>query len=204
MKKRSLMSILHHIGRPTLLAAGLTLIFTVAALAKEPTLAVDTMPTRLVIPSIELDHTIIPVGVIPIVVEGKTYGTWEVADNDVGWHNLSARLGDVGNTVLAAHSDVKARVFQNLEDVNIGDEIMAYSGPTGAMHRYIITEKFLVQEVGVPLETRIQNAQLIAPTEDERLTLVTCSKPGATHRLIVIAQPTPVVEIADGHYLPIN
>lgn len=193
MRKRSLISALIYIGRSTLLAAGLTFIFTVATLAQEPT-SVDAVPTRLEIPSIELDHTIIPVGIKPIVVEGKTYGTWEVADNDVGWHNLSANLGHVGNTVLAAHSDVKARVFQNLRYVNLGDEIAAYSGVNGEAYRYIITQKFLVQEVGVSLETRIKNAQLIAPTQDERLTLVTCSQPGATHRLIVIAQPAPSEE----------
>ena len=75
---------------------------------------------------------------------------------------------------------------------------MAYSGSTGKEYRYIITQKFLVREVGVPLETRIKNAQLIAPTQDERLTLVTCSQPGATHRLIVIARPAPLEEPPHG------
>ena len=64
---------------------------------------------------------------------------------------------------------------------------VAFSGDQP--HQYVVVEKLLVQEKGVPLETRIKNAQLIAPTEDERLTLVTCARPGATHRLIVIAQP---------------
>lgn len=197
MRERNLISVLIYLGQSTLLAMGLTFILSVTVLAEEPTL-VETIPTRLVIPSIALNSAIIPVGVKPIIVEGKTYGTWEVADNDVGWHSLSAKLGDVGNTVLAAHSDVKARVFQNLRYVHLGDEIMAYSGSTGETYRYIITQKFLVREVGVPLETRIKNAQLIAPTQDERLTLVTCSQPGATHRLIVIAQPAPLEEPIKG------
>lgn len=192
MRERNLISVLTYIGRSTLLAAALTFIVTVATLAQEPT-SVDAIPTRLVIPSIALDKVIIPVGVKPIIVEGKTYGTWEVADNDVGWHNLSAKLGHVGNTVLAAHSDIKAMVFQNLKYINLGDEITVYSGFNGVAYRYTITQKLLVQEVGVSLETRIKNAQLIAPTQDERLTLVTCAQPGATHRLIVIAKPAPQV-----------
>ena len=197
MPLRNLISALIYIGRSTLLALGLTFIFAVSTLAEEPASA-EAIPTRLVIPSIALDSTIIPVGVKPIIVEGKTYGTWEVADNDIGWHNLSANLGQVGNTVLSAHSNVKAQIFQNLRYVNLGDEITAYSGSDGEAYNYIITQKFLVQEVGVPLETRIKNAQLIAPTQDERLTLVTCSQPGATHRLIVIARPVPMEESVNG------
>jgi|GEM_PF-2084905 len=193
MRERNLISVLTYIGRSTLLTVGLTFILSVTALAEEPTL-VETIPTRLVIPSIALDSAIIPVGVKPIIVEGKTYGTWEVADNDIGWHNLSANLGHVGNTVLSAHSNIKGRVFQNLRYVHPGDEIIAYSSFNGEAYRYIITQKFLVREVGVPLETRIKNAQLITPTQDERLTLVTCAQPGATHRLIVIARPAPVEE----------
>jgi LPXTG-site transpeptidase (sortase) family protein len=112
---------------------------------------------------------------------------WNVRDNEVGWHNLSANLGHVGNTVLSGHSDIKARIFQHLHQIEVGDEILAFT--EGYPYKYVVVEKLLVQEKGVPLETRIQNAQLIAPTNDERLTLVTCAKPGATHRLILIAQP---------------
>jgi len=193
MRERNSIPILIKIGQSTLVAVSLSLLLAVSTLA-EGTAAANPIPSRLVIPSIALDSSIIPVGIKPIIVEGKRYGTWEVADNDVGWHNLSANLGYVGNTVLAAHSDVKAKVFRNLKYVNLGDEITAYDGSNGEAHHYIITQKFLVQEVGVPLETRIKNAQLIAPTQDERLTLVTCARPGATHRLIVIAQPAPVAE----------
>ena len=56
-------------------------------------------------------------------------------------------------------------------------------------YQYLITETVLVQEKGVSMEQRVQNAQLIGPTSDERLTLITCANPGATHRLIVTAHP---------------
>jgi len=149
----------------------------------------SAFPTRLTIPSIELDSAIIPVGWTPVVINGQTYGQWDTADNEVGWHNLSAALGEVGNTVLAGHSDINSRVFENLEQVVVGDEITVVSGAGQQAYRYRVMHKVLVQEAGVSLETRIQNAQWIAPTNDERLTLVTCSRPGATHRLIVVAQP---------------
>jgi LPXTG-site transpeptidase (sortase) family protein len=145
------------------------------------------VPTRLEIPAIALDSGVVPVDKSPVVVDGKIYGQWNTTDNLVGWHNLSAQLGQVGNIVLNGHGDVDAAVFRNLGYVRIGDEIIISSG---AQHfRYVVTQKFLVQEGNVPLEVRVQNAAWIAPTQDERLTLITCANPGATHRLILIAQP---------------
>lgn len=145
------------------------------------------VPTRMVVPAIALDSWVVPVDKAPVVVNGETYGQWNTADNQVGWHNLSAKLGEVGNTVFNGHSDVNAAVFRNLGYVMIGDEIIVSSGVQN--YRYVVTQKFLVQEGNVPLEVRIQNAAWMAPTQDERLTLITCANPGATHRLIIIAQP---------------
>ncbi len=174
---------------------------TPVALANEPTPAageslplgkggfrLGSVPTRLVIPSIDLDRKVFPVSWTPIVVNGVTVGKWDTLDNDVAWHNESAKLGQVGNTVLNGHSDIYDRVFQNLEKVEIGDEIIVFSD--GQPYHYLVTEKVLVREKGVPFEQRVANAQLIAPTDDERLTLVTCTGSGATHRLIIIARPT--------------
>ena len=177
----------------TTLALLLIVVTTALALAHDPA-SIAEIPSRVMIPSIDLDSAVIPVGVKPLIINGQTYGTWEVAKNEVGWHNLSATLGQVGNTVLAGHSNARARIFQNLRYISLGDEIIVQSGSAGEAHRYIVTEKFLVQEVGVSLDTRIKNAQLIAPTQDERLTLVTCARPGATHRLIVVARPVSTDE----------
>ena len=105
----------------------------------------------------------------------------------MGWHNLSAPLGQVGNSVLNGHSNVHAQVFRDLGQLEIGDAIVAYAN--GQMYRYVVTTKILVQEKGVSLEKRLENAKLILPTEDERLTLITCAQAGATHRLIIIALP---------------
>ena len=144
-------------------------------------------PTRLVIPAIALSSPIVPVGQTPLVIDGDIYWQWNTARDSVGWHNQSAKLGQSGNMVLNGHSDINASVFRNLEHVDVGDEITVFSGDQ--VHRYVITHKFLVKEKGVSLEERIQNAAWAAVSQDERLTLITCAKPGATHRLILIAQP---------------
>jgi sortase (surface protein transpeptidase) len=69
----------------------------------------------------------------------------------------------------------------------MGDEFTVFSGDRD--HRYVVTDKFLVQERDVSLAERIQNASCVAATGDERLTLVTCANLGATHRLILVARP---------------
>jgi LPXTG-site transpeptidase (sortase) family protein len=149
--------------------------------------AASTTPTRLVIPSIGLDSVVVPVGWRNVEVDGQTYGQWEVNDNLVGWHNLSAPLGQAGNSVLNGHSNIYTRVFRNLDQIEIGDVIVAFADDQ--MYRYIVAAKILVQEKGVAVEKRLENAKLILPTEDERLTLITCARVGATHRFIVIALP---------------
>jgi sortase (surface protein transpeptidase) len=44
-----------------------------------------------------------------------------------GWHEGSAPLGVIGNTVLSGHHNAFGKVFANLIDVQIGDEIVVLS-----------------------------------------------------------------------------
>lgn len=145
------------------------------------------VPDRIVIPSIDLDSPIISVKSQIKAQNGQRYREWDTADNVVGWHNLSARLGHPGNTVLAGHSDIYDRVFQNLHHVQLGNEITVSSG--GYVRQYVVTDIREIRERGVSLAQRIENGRLISRTTDERITLVTCSRPGASHRLVVIAHP---------------
>ena len=186
MEKINSVSVFVIVAIAIVMALAMIIVPTTLMLANEARSLVHT-PTRLVIPSIELDRSVAPVGIDLLMINGQTYGIWQVMDDQIGWHKFSANLGYMGNTVLSAHSDIKAQVFRDLENVQIGDEIVAFGDEEP--HQYIVTEKLMVREKGVSLESRIKNAQLIAPTVDERLTLVTCAQPGATHRLIVIARP---------------
>jgi LPXTG-site transpeptidase (sortase) family protein len=144
-------------------------------------------PTRLVISAIRLDAEIVPVRWKQVVAGGKIYRQWEVSDDFVGWHYLSARLNEVGNMVFSGHSNIHAQVFRDLSNVEIGDEITVFSSER--TYLYVITDKFLVQERGVSIARRLENGQWIAPTQDKRLTLITCAESEATHRLIVVARP---------------
>jgi sortase A len=106
-----------------------------------------------------------------------------------GWHETTASLGVPGNTVLSGHNTGNGEVFRDLYTLEAGDTITVYAD--GAPHTYSIDEILILPEAGQPLEVRLENARYILPTDDERLTLVTCHPYGSLrYRLLVIARPT--------------
>ena len=146
-------------------------------------------PDRLVIPAVRIDSPVIPVGWRLVEQNGQQYSIWDVADYAVGWHNSSASLGQPGNTVMAGHHNINGEVFRDLVNVEVGDEVILYRG--NETRRYLVEVKTIVKEKGEPTEVRRKNAQWIAPTNDERITMVTCwPYTNNTHRVIVVAKPT--------------
>jgi sortase A len=145
-------------------------------------------PTRLVIPAINLDAPVVPVGWKTEVENGHSYTLWEVADYAVGWHKTSAYPGQVGNTVLAGHHNIKGEVFRYLVNLEPGSEVQLYVGEK--LYKYTVTQKLILREKDMPEEVRLQNAQWIAETQDERLTMITCwPYTNNTHRVVVVAKP---------------
>ncbi|MEM7346393.1 MAG: sortase, partial [Chloroflexota bacterium] len=115
--------------------------------AVDGTEAVDGLqPTRLIIESVNIDSTIIPVGWQTIEQNGQSFNIWQVADNAIGWHKTTAHLGYAGNTVMAGHHNVKGEVFRDLVNVEVGDTVIAYSG--GQRFEYVIDVKTIVKEKG--------------------------------------------------------
>ncbi len=159
------------------------------------------IPGRLVIPAIDLDAPVVKVGWETQELNGQLVSSWMVPDTfGAGWHATSALPGMIGNTVLNGHHNIKGEVFRDLVDLEPGDEVVIYSGETP--HYYAVTERHILEEKYQPQEVRQKNARFILPTEDERLTLVTCwPYTNNTHRLVIVAlplettpTPTPVVE----------
>jgi sortase A len=146
-------------------------------------------PVRIVIPQIDLDAPVEEIGLEKTSSDGATYYQWQVPNGYMaGWHNNSARLGIIGNTVLNGHHNIHGEVFRNLIDLNEGDEIILYDNEKA--YRYQVTMKELLAERNQPMETRVANAQWIAPTEDERITLITCwPYTDNSHRLVIVAEP---------------
>lgn len=149
-------------------------------------------PTRVVIPSVGIDAPVIPTHWEMQEVAGAQQPVWVVPDAPlVGWHETSAPLGQVGNTVLNGHNWPENGPFRFLYKVQPGDPLILYSGHLVFLYR--VDEVLLLPEAGQPLEVRQANARYIQPTDDERVTLVTCHPYGSTRfRLIVVAHPAEV------------
>jgi LPXTG-site transpeptidase (sortase) family protein len=154
-----------------------------------PAPAAPEIPTRLIIPEIELDAPIMPVEAVVENIAGKDYQIWRAPDEfGAGWHASSATLGAAGNTVLNGHHNVYGEVFKRLVDLEPGDEVIVQS--ESGSHRYKIVNRMILEEKYAPIEQRVQNAQWILPSLDERLTLVTCwPYESNTHRLVLVAKP---------------
>jgi LPXTG-site transpeptidase (sortase) family protein len=147
------------------------------------------IPDRIIIPAIQLDAPIVQSDKTSIELRNQWFEQWTVPNEfAAGWQANSAPLGMVGNTILGGHHNEYGKVFEHLVELNIGDLIYVYSGEVAFVYR--VTDKLLLPERDVSLEIRKANAEWIAPTSDERLTLVTCwPKRSNTHRVIIVAIP---------------
>ncbi len=139
-----------------------------------PLVAVESNPataTEIRIPKISLDAR-----VREVQVQLDTW-EWEVADFMAGHHAGTANPGDTGNVVIAGHRDIRGKIFYNLDKLKKGDDIYLYSG-RGTYH-YVVRKT---------LEVKPTSIEVMAPTTDARLTLITCTPVRfATRRLIIIA-----------------
>jgi sortase A len=147
------------------------------------------IPDRIVIPSIELDAPVVPSKLTEIKYQGNLYRQWEAPDSlAAGWLTTSASLGVPGNTALSGHNNLDGEVFGHLADLRVGDLILVYSGER--QFAYVVYLKMILPERFQPLAVRLANAEWILPSQDERLTLVTCwPYESNTHRLIIVATP---------------
>lgn len=150
---------------------------------------VGLTPDRIVIPSIALDETVVPVQFVEYEYEGRTFNQWQPPEGrKVGWHNTSAGMGIAGNTVLNGHHNIQGMVFRDLYQVQLGDTIELYSGEE--LISYVVVHTDILEERNQPIEVRLSNAEWIKGTEDERVTIITCWPfESNTHRVVVVAVP---------------
>jgi len=155
--------------------------------APEPTPR-QPMPTHLSIPALRVNSDVNEVGVSPTDIDGQQVYIWDVAAYAVGHHFSSANPGEGENVVFSGHDDWQGEVFRDLYKLKKGDKITVQSGDK--TWSYHVDSVLLLQEIGVPLEQRLNNALYIGSTGDERLTMITCWPYGVDdHRLVVIARP---------------
>jgi LPXTG-site transpeptidase (sortase) family protein len=121
-------------------------------------------PTRLSIPSLDVDATVVAVGLEPD-------GSMEIPGaTEAGWYHYGARPGDAeGSAVIAAHVDhlKQPGVFINLRRLEIGSDVSVLDAD-GRSHHFVVTERFQIDKDELP------SAELFRTTGEPTLTLITC------------------------------
>jgi LPXTG-site transpeptidase (sortase) family protein len=152
------------------------------------------IPERIVIEKIGLDAPVKTAEAINVTIDDQDATQFLIPEEyAAGWHEGSAALGVPGNTVISGHHNAFGKVFAKLVDLEVGDEVIMLSGKHE--FHYIIANKMILPEKKEPLDVRLENARWILPSDDERLTLVTCWPANSnTHRLILVAVPIETPE----------
>ena len=137
---------------------------------------------HLLIPSLDINSPVIH------DVDGADQTAYfKALEGGVAHLKGSAKPGDGSNIFIFGHSsyywykpgDYKT-IFKNLEDIKIGDEIILWYSKK--KYVYIVTEKKVVDP---------EEVDVLKPTPEEQVSLMTCVPPGTTwHRLIVIGKLT--------------
>jgi len=133
-------------------------------------------PVRIVIPSIELDSKVVPVGTRRDAAGNLV---WETAAFAVGHHRGTANPGEPGKVVLSGHisSPREGNVFHRLPELQVGAAVILYTVETAYLYRVVN------REVVLPTEVRV-----LEPTGREQAVLITCVPDGVySHRLVVTA-----------------
>lgn len=161
-----------------------------------------SIPKRIVIPAIELDAPVVDATLKTIVYLGKTYPQWKLPNSfTAGWAPTSASLGTIGNAVFFGHHNSHGEVFAHLVDLQVNDLIEIYSDER--KFTYLVVLKMILLERNEPVDIRLQNARWILPSEDERLTLLTCwPSTSNTHRLIIVAIPVSADNLENYPVIP--
>ncbi len=137
-------------------------------------------PTRIQVPRIGVDTG--------ISMSGFSYGVWEVPRwTAAHYWPVAGMPGTNSNIVLAGHVGYPDIIFSYLPQVQTGDDILLTVN--GGERPYVVTEILML----LPEDTWV-----MAPTDYEVLTLITCYPVGIyTHRMIVRALPADAVTEAN-------
>ncbi|MSP21948.1 MAG: class F sortase [Dehalococcoidia bacterium] len=146
-------------------------------------LARFTSPVEAItIPAIKINAPLVPLGVRP-----DGYMDLPFSPHQVAWYDFTAKPGSGGNAVFSAHVDYinyGPAVFWNLSKLRPGDAV-AIKLKDGVVLHYSVA---VIYQIAVD-ELDIHG--LIAPTDAETMTLITCggaySNKNYSHRVIVRA-----------------
>ncbi len=91
----------------------------------------------------------------------------------VSWYEESAKLGEIGNVLMAGHLDywdVGPAVLYNINNLNEGDLIQV-TGDDDEIYTYSVLWRENFEVANAPIQ------DIVGPTDNESLTLITCGGP---------------------------
>jgi LPXTG-site transpeptidase (sortase) family protein len=125
-------------------------------------------PERLVVPAIDVDHPVIPVGL-------ETDGAMEIPGrvDEIGWYTgTHVRPGDPGSAVLAGHVDSRTQgrgAFFDLGRLDVGDDI--HLETEAGEQRWQVTGRTSYDKTYLPID------DIFTVSGEPRLVLITCGGP---------------------------
>jgi hypothetical protein len=125
------------------------------------------IPISIQIPVAQIDAQVETIEIVDGVMQNPT-GPWVVS-----WYKETAKLGEVGNAVMAGHLDywdVGPAVFYNITLLT-KDDTIDLTGEDGEVYTYAVDWLRNYDTANAPIQ------EIVGPTEDENLTLITCGGP---------------------------
>jgi LPXTG-site transpeptidase (sortase) family protein len=126
-----------------------------------------SMPVEIIIPAIKLDLSIIPAKLVK--------NSWETTDKGVSYLISSPIPGNIGNSILYGHD--WANILGPITKLKTG-QIIEIKFVTGAIKKFEINTISLVSP---------DQASILAPSGDARITLYTCTGFWDSKRFVVTA-----------------
>lgn len=165
----------------------LSQLYPTPTITPSPTPFIRGTPTKLVIPTINLETTVESVG---LDSEGRMDIPKQI--NNVAWYSPGVKPGELGSAVINGHVDTpqgKPAVFANIENLKIDDTIkVEYT--SGESQTFVVTDVQSYSLETMPLEA------IFNKKDGSYLNLITCdgewnrSKKTYSHRLVVFAKKT--------------
>lgn len=198
--------------RPSLTPVVIPTVLPKTATATAPLLALASdLPVRIVmeLPIQKIDTKVVEMGWEVVNTSAGQQSEWVIPKNAAGHHINSVGLNQPGNLVISGHNNIEGKVFEAISmawppdsqawarvddftdraEILTGRKIRLYDA-AGTAFEYAVTEFYRLKDSDVSLAQRIKNARFIAPTDDNRLTVLTCWPPtNNTYRLVVVAKP---------------
>lgn len=139
----------------------------IGLLPPQPAQTRGPRPVSIAINKIGVNATIETIEIVDGVMQDPT-GPWVVS-----WYKETARLGETGNIVMAGHLDywdVGPAVFYNIAQLTKGDRI-EITGEDGQTYVYEVDWVRNYDNANAPIQ------EIVGPTDNESLTLITCGGP---------------------------